>query len=109
MDVVSILRKKRLEVTRFGVSVGADQRQEYPTIFTEMELLVEVEGPGVTVAAVRDAMELSAHKYCSVNAMLAAGETVIRHRYRVINTGAAPFDESGELPHSGPFARLAKL
>ena len=109
MDVVSILRKKRLEVTRFDVKVGATQRQEYPTIFTDMDMLVEVEGPDVTVEAVHDAMELSAHKYCSVSAMLAAGETVIHHRYRVIGTGAAPFDETGELPVSGPFARPAAL
>ena len=109
MDVVALLRKKRLEVTRFDVKVGATQRAEYPTIFTDMDLLVEVEGPDVTVAAVRDAMELSAHKYCSVSAMLAAGETVIHHRYRVIGTGAEPFDESGALPDSGPFARPAVL
>ena len=109
MDVVSILRKKRLEVTRFDVKVSATQRTEYPTIFTDMDLLVEVEGPDVTVEAVRDAMELSAHKYCSVSAMLAAGETVLHHRYRVIGTGAAPFDETGALPDSGPFARPAAI
>ena len=109
MDVVSILTKKRrLTLTRFEVKVGATQRAEYPTIFTEMDLLVEVEGPDVTVAVVRDAMELSAHKYCSVSAMLAAGETVIHHRYHVIGTGAEPFDESGEMPDSGPFLRPEK-
>ncbi len=53
-------------------------------------MLVEVEGPDVTVAAVREAIELSTRKYCSVGAMLAAGETAIHHRYRVIGTGADP-------------------
>lgn len=109
MDVVSILRKKRLTVTRFDAHVEAIQRTAYPTIFTELVIALEVEGPDVTVAAVRDAMDLSARKYCSVSAHLAAGETTIAHRYRVINTGPTPFDESGETSTSGPFARPEAL
>ena len=88
MDVRSILRKKQQDVSRLDVHVGAIQRAEYPQIFTHIDLLVEVEGPAVSVAAVCHAIELAARKYCAVSAMLAAGETVIRHRYRVIGTGA---------------------
>ena len=109
MDVVSILRKKRQEVSRFDVRVRATQRGEYPQIFTDMEMVVEVEGPDISVAAVRDAIELSTRKYCSVGAMLAAGETTIHHRYRVIGTGATAFDEAGEVEVSGPFARPEAL
>jgi putative redox protein len=105
MDVVSILRKKRQDVNRFDVRVGATQRSAYPQIFSDIEMVVEVEGPDVTVAAVREAIELAARKYCSVGAMLAAGETAIHHRYRVIGTGAVPFDEAGEVSVSGPLAR----
>lgn len=105
MDVVSILRKKRQEFARFDVHVRASQRDEYPQIFTSIELVIEVEGPGVSVAAVRQAIELAATKYCSVSAMLAAGATEIHHRYRVIGTGPIPFDEAGEVRVSGPFAR----
>ena len=76
MDVISILRKKRQDVTRFDVYVRATQRSAYPQIFTDIEMVVEVEGPGVSVTAVRQAIELAARKYCSVGAMLAAGETV---------------------------------
>ncbi len=109
MDVTSVLRKKRQGVTRLEVHVGATQREAYPQIFTDIDLLVEVEGPRVSVEAVRQAIELAARKYCSVSAMLAAGETVIHHRYRVIGTGAVPFDESGEAGVSGPFARPEAL
>ncbi len=109
MDVVSILHKKRLDLTHFDVRVEATQRAAYPQIFTDIDMVVEVEGPDVTVVAVREAMELAARKYCSVGAMLAAGETAIHHRYRVIGTGAVPFDESGELGISGPFARPEAL
>ena len=105
MDVLSILRKKQQDVSRLEVHVGAAQRAAYPQIFSDIDLLVEVEGPGVSVAAVCHAIELAARKYCSVGAMLAAGETVIHHRYHVIGTGAEPLDETGEVEVSGPFAR----
>ena len=52
MDVTSVLRKKRQEVTRLDVRVGATQREAYPQIFTDIDLLVEVEGPRVSVEAV---------------------------------------------------------
>lgn len=109
MDVLSILRKKQQDVTRLEVHVGAAQRAAYPQIFSDIDLLVEVEGPGVSVAAVCHAIELAARKYCSVGAMLAAGETIIHHRYHVIGTGADPFDETGEVEVSGPFARPEAL
>jgi putative redox protein len=105
MDVLSILLKKRQDLTRFDVHVRATQRAAYPQIFADIDIVVEAEGPGVTVAAVRQAIELAARKFCSVGAMLAAGETAIHHRYRVIGTGVLPFDESGEVRVSGPFAR----
>ena len=109
MDVISLLRKKRQDVTRFDVHVGATQRAAYPQIFTDIDMLIEVEGPHLSVTAVREAIEIAAKKYCSVSAMLAAGETVIHHRYRVIGTGAVPFDEAGEVRVSGPFARPKAL
>ena len=109
MDVISILLKKRQDLTRFDVHVQATQRAAYPQIFTDIDIVVETEGPGVSVAAVRQAIELAARKYCSVGAMLAAGETAIHHRYRVIGTGVLPFDESGEVRVSGPFARPETL
>lgn len=109
MDVFTILLKQRQDVSRFDVHVRATQRTAYPQIFTDIELVVEVEGPRVSVAAVRQAIELAARKYCSVGAMLAAGETVLHHRYRVIGTGAVPFDEAGEVRVCGPFARPEAL
>jgi putative redox protein len=109
MDVISILRKKRQDVTRFDVHVRATQRAAYPQIFTDIEMVVEVEGPDVSIAAVRQAIGLAARKYCSVGAMLAAGDTVIHHRYRVIGTGAVPFDEAGEALVEGPYARPEAL
>ena len=59
----------------------------------------------MSVSAIRRCIELSATKYCPVNAMLAAGATEVHHRYRVIGTGPEPFDESDEVIVTGPYRR----
>jgi putative redox protein len=105
MDVLSILDKKRQDFDRYAIHVRAVQREAYPQVFTEIEIVHEVEGPGVDVAAVRRCIELSATKYCPVSAMLSAGATEIHHRYRVIRTGDAPSTEEGEVLVTGPGAR----
>jgi putative redox protein len=70
MDVASILRKKKQEVTAFEVRVHADQAAEHPMVFTRCVVLYQVIGRGLDEAAVRRAIELSATKYCPAQAML---------------------------------------
>lgn len=105
MDVISILVKKRQRVSRYAVRVEAIQRDEYPQILTRVDVIHEVEGPAVEEAAIRRAIELSATKYCPVNAMLAAGATEVHHGYVVRNIGPAPFDAEGEVVVTGPYRR----
>ena len=105
MDVVSILVKKRQEVARYAIRVEAIQRDEYPQILTRADVIHEVTGPVVEEAAVRRAIELSATKYCPVNAMLSAGATEVHHRYVVRNTGPEAFEAEGEVVVTGPYRR----
>jgi putative redox protein len=102
MDVMSIMGKKRQVVSSYTVSVEAAQRDEYPQVLTRIHLLHEVAGPGVTESDVRRCIELSATKYCPVNAMLSAGASEIHHAYRVHGTGAKPFEAEGEVLVTGP-------
>lgn len=71
MDVISILTKKRQQVTAFEVRVSGIRRDEHPRIFTAITITYLVSGHGVDPAAVARAIELSATKYCPVQAMLA--------------------------------------
>ena len=106
MDVVSILAKKRMSFDSYRIRVVADQRDEpYPQVFTRVDVVHEVEGPRITEAAVRRAIELSATKYCPVSAMVAAGETIVHHRYRVSCTGPEPLDVEDEAAVTGPWRR----
>lgn len=102
MDVLSILRKKRLEVTAYAVETTAIQREDYPMVFTRMDVIHVVAGPALDTAGVRRAVELSALKYCPVSAMLCAGTVELHHRFRIERPGVAP--EEGEVVVRGPGA-----
>ncbi len=69
-DVVSILRKKREQVTSYRVEVRGERREEYPKSFRRMEVKHIVTGRGISKAAVEQAIELSSTKYCGVSASL---------------------------------------
>jgi putative redox protein len=105
MDVVTIATKKRQQIDCYRVHVQGTQRDEYPQILTSITVTHEVEGPLVEVAAIRRSIELSALKYCPVNAMLSAGATQIHHRFVVRNTGPEPFEAEGEAAVTGPNRR----
>jgi putative redox protein len=81
MDVAAILVKKRQRVIRHEISVVGQQREEHPRIFTTIALTHHLDGPQLDPEAVRRAIELSATKYCPVNAMLALGAVTIHHGY----------------------------
>jgi putative redox protein len=102
MDVMSILKKKRQDVTRYEVSVDAQEHEGNPEYFTRFDIVHAVEGPAIEEAAVRRAIELSATKYCSVAATLSAGTVEIHHRYRIVRPDAA--DLEGEVAVIGPHA-----
>lgn len=81
MDVVSILRKKQQAATLYEISVTGESASEYPKVFTAITVEHVVSGP-VQAEALRRSIELSATRYCPVNAMLSASVT-IEHRYRL--------------------------
>ncbi len=70
MDVISILKKKRQDVTGFEVRAHAERTSEHPRVFTHILLEFIVSGHGVERAAVERAVELSATRYCPAQAML---------------------------------------
>lgn len=106
MDVVSILAKKRQDVSSYTIDVTGDQRDEYPQVYTQVTVVHELEGSNLSEAAIRRAIELSATKYCPVNAMVSAGATVVHHRYRIRSSGSRPYESEGEVLATGPYRRV---
>ncbi len=70
MDVISILKKKRQEVTSFEILLHAERSSEHPKVFTDITIEFVVTGQDVDEEAVKRAVELSETKYCSASAML---------------------------------------
>ena len=69
MDVVSILQKKRQDVTAFNVRVHAERAEDHPKVITSAVLEYQVSGHALDEAAVLRAVELSATRYCPAQAM----------------------------------------
>lgn len=77
VDVISILKKKREQVTDYRVEVRGTRREETPRAFTRMEVRHVVRGHNVSERAVASAVELSETKYCSVAATLRPGVEIV--------------------------------
>ncbi|HEV2616672.1 MAG TPA: OsmC family protein [Candidatus Acidoferrales bacterium] len=69
-DVVDILAKKREHVTDYRIEVQGERRQEAPRFYETIRVHHVLKGPNLSEDAVRQAVELSNAKYCSVAASL---------------------------------------
>ena len=66
MDVISILKKMRVEVDSFEVSVEGDTREEHPKTFTKMKVIYSFKGKDIPLDKAEKAVSLSRERYCSV-------------------------------------------
>jgi putative redox protein len=89
MDVISILQKKRQEVTSFEVKVDAARANEHPKVFTSAVIRYVITGKNIDEAALARAIELSAVKYCPAQAML-ANAFPMELRYEIYEDGPQP-------------------
>jgi putative redox protein len=69
MDVISILQKKRQDVTAFEVQIHAERAEEHPRVFTSIDIEYIVTGNLLEREAVERAVQLSSEKYCPAQAM----------------------------------------
>jgi putative redox protein len=106
MDVASLLTKKRQVVTSYTVEASGEQQEAHPQVFTRIDIVHVVEGPSVDETAVRRSIELSASRYCPINAMVSAGPTEVHHRYRLRLIALEPaLVVEGEAIVTGPNMR----
>ena len=82
-DVISILKKKRQEITTYNVEITGTRAEEHPRKFVGFHIHHIVHGRGVLAKAVEDAIELSDTKYCSVAATVRP-TAVITTSYEII-------------------------
>ncbi|HEV2705434.1 MAG TPA: OsmC family protein [Pyrinomonadaceae bacterium] len=87
VDVISILKKKREQVTDYRVEVRGERRAEHPRAYTRMEVRHIVSGRGISEKAVAQAIELSETKYCSVAATLRPAVEIVT-TYQIVEASA---------------------
>lgn len=66
MDVVSILKKMRVEFDDFNVRVDGDLTEEHPKHFTKMKVIYEFTGKNLPLDKIQKAVNLSEERYCGV-------------------------------------------
>ncbi|MFT3903740.1 MAG: OsmC family protein [Niabella sp.] len=77
IDIISILKKQRQEITDFEVTVtGEREPGKEPSLWEHIEMVFEISGKVEEGKAVR-AVEISMNKYCSVAATLTKSGTQI--------------------------------
>lgn len=84
MDVVSILKKKRVDLESMTLNIDSEQAPEHPKIFTKINIEYNFTGKSIKEEDVKRAIELSCEKYCSVSAMLKE-KAEITYKWNIIN------------------------
>jgi len=69
MDVISILRKMKVELEEFNVRIDANVTEEHPKHYNKMHLIYEFKGKDLPENKLKKAVELSQDKYCGVSAV----------------------------------------
>lgn len=89
MDVISILRKKRQQVTGYEVHVRGIRAEEHPMVFVEITVEHIITGHQIQPEAVARAVALSEERYCGAGAML--GKVAhLTHTFRILETTEKP-------------------
>ena len=82
VDVVSILGKKRQKLFTLEIEISGERAKDPPAVWIKIEMFYRLSGQ-LDENAVRDAIELSQNKYCSVAAMLRKTAT-ITYRFEIL-------------------------
>jgi len=82
-DVVDILEKKRQRLTGLEMVVTGGQEPDPPRAYRKIHVQYVVRGRGLREKAVRDAIEISEQKYCSVAATL-RGAAEVTYDYTIV-------------------------
>ena len=83
ISMLSILRKKRQDITHYEVHVSGTQAETYPHVFTEIRVEHILTGHSLQEKAVWRALQLTEERYCSVSVMLSKA-TALTQTFHII-------------------------
>lgn len=70
MDVIYILRKMRVKVDGFELYVDAERGDKHPRVYKKVHVKYVFYGKDIPESKVKEAIELSQHKYCAASATI---------------------------------------
>jgi len=73
MDVVSILKKMRVEFESFNMAVETEMTEEHPKTYSKIHMVYEFTGKDLDPAKIEKAVSLSQDRYCGVSELLKKG------------------------------------
>lgn len=76
MDVISILKKMRVEPDYFNIAVEGDMMEEHPKYYHKIHVIYELKGKEIDIEKVEKAVNLSRDRYCGVYALLVKGAEI---------------------------------
>jgi putative redox protein len=86
VDIISILQKKRIQISDMQVKVRARRADDYPMIWTEIHVTYLIWAENIRPKDVEQAIQLSEDKYCSVGIMLGKS-AVLTSEYKILKPG----------------------
>jgi putative redox protein len=69
IDVISILKKMRVEVDECNIDVESELTEEMPSVYKSMHIVYRFKGKNLDPEKLKRAVELSQDKYCGVSLM----------------------------------------
>lgn len=69
MDVVSILKKMRVDIEKCSIEVQGDVADEHPKYYTKMHVIYEFTGKNLPMDKLEKAVKMSEETYCGVEAL----------------------------------------
>ena len=86
MDVLSILKKKRVKLDDFSMEIEAERAEDHPKVFSKIILNYVFSGENLRSTDIERSIDLTKDKYCSGIAMLKNIVDII-HNYRILKPG----------------------
>lgn len=66
IDIVSILKKMRMDISQFRIDIAGERNPTPPQFFREVEMVLHLTGKKLDSRRIERAIALSRDKYCSV-------------------------------------------
>lgn len=76
MDVISILKKMRVEPSWFNVEVEGELTEEHPKYYHTIRVTYQFKGENLEMEKLQKAVDLSQERYCGVSALLSKGAKI---------------------------------